>query len=137
MFLSVFTSSTVYLYSDLHSFFHVDSAKGSTWRLRPMRSIAPWRYTILPHINHACYSWSDEASALGAQRGAGCVSSVLRSFAPQTPRNVRSCPDIDTFRVVRGRGPTLEGCSRFALAQAPKHQTLNTYKLFTIKNVNP
>ena len=46
-------SSLSYLYSDLHSFFHVNSAKGNPLRLRPMRSIAPWRYTILPHLTVA------------------------------------------------------------------------------------
>ena len=43
--------SLSYLYSDLHSFFHVDSAKGNTrCAFGTMRSIAPWRYTILPHL---------------------------------------------------------------------------------------
>ena len=42
-------SYTLYLHSDLHSSFHVNSAKGKL-RLRLMRSIAPWRYNILSQV---------------------------------------------------------------------------------------
>ena len=41
-----------------------------------------------------------------------------RCFSPRTTRSARPRPDIHTFSVVRGRGPTAEGCSGFALAQA-------------------
>ena len=50
LFLSVVYvfSSTLYLHFALHSIFNVNTAEGKKpLRLRTMRSIAPWRYTIL------------------------------------------------------------------------------------------
>ena len=53
LFLSVvyLFSSLSYLYSDLHLLLPCGQRRGKhPLRLRPMRSIAPWRYTILPQV---------------------------------------------------------------------------------------
>ena len=45
--------------SPVSSFFHVDSARGKhPQRFRLMRSIAPWRYTILPLTCSCCWAGS-------------------------------------------------------------------------------